>query len=52
VRLRDLLGVSLERLARILAGDGAQAELLALIRARRRQLGELERELIVQGSRT
>jgi DNA-binding transcriptional MerR regulator len=52
VRLRDLLGVSLERLARILAGDGAQAELLALIRARRRQPGELERELIVQGSRT
>jgi DNA-binding transcriptional MerR regulator len=45
VRLRDLLGVSLEQLARLLAADGPHAELLALIRARRRQLAELEREL-------
>ena len=51
VRLRDLLGVSLEQLARLLAADGAHAELLALIRARRHQLGELERELTTQGSR-
>jgi DNA-binding transcriptional MerR regulator len=45
VRLRDLLGVSLEQLAGLLAAEGPHAELLALIRARRRQLGELEREL-------
>jgi DNA-binding transcriptional MerR regulator len=50
VRLRDLLGVSLEQLARLLTTDRPQAELLALIRARRRQLGELERELAGRGS--
>ena len=50
VRLRDLLGVSLEQLARLLAADGPRAELLALIRARRRQLRELERELTARGS--
>lgn len=51
VRLRDLLGISLEQLARLLAADSPHAELLALVRTRRRQLGELERELTGRGSR-
>jgi MerR family transcriptional regulator, repressor of the yfmOP operon len=46
VRLRDLLGISLEQLVHLLAADRPHAELLALIRARRRQLGQLERELV------
>jgi DNA-binding transcriptional MerR regulator len=49
VRLRDLLGVSLEQLARFLAAEDPHAELLGLVRARRRQLGELERELTARG---
>jgi DNA-binding transcriptional MerR regulator len=49
VRLRDLLGVSLERLARLLAAADPHAELLALVRARHRQLRELERELTARG---
>lgn len=50
VRLRDLLGVPLEQIARLLAAEDRHAELLGLIRARRRELGELERELAAQGS--
>jgi DNA-binding transcriptional MerR regulator len=50
VRLRDLLGVPLEQLGRLLAAEDPPAELLALVRARRRQLGDLERELTAPGS--
>jgi MerR family transcriptional regulator, repressor of the yfmOP operon len=46
VRLRDLLGLSLEQLAQLIAADDPQAELLERVRARRRELVELERWLM------
>ncbi len=42
VRLRDLLGLSLEELAEVVRSDGA---LLERVRLRRRELRELERRL-------
>jgi DNA-binding transcriptional MerR regulator len=46
VRLRDLLGLSLEQLSQLIACRDPQAELLKRVRARRRELAELERQLL------
>ena len=46
VRLRDLLGLSLEQLSRLIAAEDPEAELLKRVRARRRELDALERRLI------
>jgi DNA-binding transcriptional MerR regulator len=49
VRLRNLLGLSLEQLSQLLAAEDARAEvtaLLELVRSRRRELEKLERDLV------
>ncbi len=46
VRLRDLLGLSLEQLTRLITGGDPRGDLLKLVRARRRELDELERQLM------
>jgi DNA-binding transcriptional MerR regulator len=46
VRLRDLLGLSLEQLSQLIAGGDPRAELLQRVRTRRRELAELERQLL------
>jgi DNA-binding transcriptional MerR regulator len=45
VRLRDLLGLSLEQLSQVIAVGDPRAELLKRVRARRRELSDLERKL-------